>query len=126
MLVEELASSYSFSDASKSLGWSGRLAENGRSDSRIGLLFGTHNNLSCAHILECMVDSGLAYKNPEGRIVVKDGVEERICFGQLFGMSLPWGTKCGSYMYIGHPGMRDDLTNWVVETVQAKSPMVLK
>ncbi|KAG9124343.1 hypothetical protein FRC07_011980 [Ceratobasidium sp. 392] len=102
VLVEKLAGSYGFSSA----GWATRPTDKSSPDRRIGILFGTHNNLSCAHILECLVDSGLAYKNTDGKVVVKDGVEERVCFGQLF-------------------GMRDDLTNWVVDSVRAKSPMVL-
>ncbi|KDN46400.1 hypothetical protein RSAG8_04344, partial [Rhizoctonia solani AG-8 WAC10335] len=73
----------------------------------IGILFGTHNALSCAHILENLVDAGLASRTTEDRVVLKDKVEERLCFGQLY-------------------GMRDDLTDWMVQTVEAKSPMVLK
>ncbi|KAG9097237.1 hypothetical protein FS749_006756 [Ceratobasidium sp. UAMH 11750] len=103
MLVERLADSYGFSGA----GWTPRLADKSTLDTKIGVLFGTHNNLSCVHILDCLVDSGLAFKNSDGRFTVKDGVEERICFGQLY-------------------GMRDDLTNWVAGSIRAKSPMVLK
>ncbi|KAG8776921.1 hypothetical protein FRC12_000621 [Ceratobasidium sp. 428] len=103
-LVERLAESYGFSSA----GWTTRsVTDKSSPDTRIGLLFGTHNNLSCAHILECLVEFGLAYRGSDGKVMVKDGVEQRICFGQLY-------------------GMRDDLTNWVANSVRAKSPMVLK
>ncbi|KEP51851.1 proline dehydrogenase [Rhizoctonia solani 123E] len=73
----------------------------------IGILFGTHNALSCTYILESLVEAGLASRTTENKIIVKDGVEERLCFGQLY-------------------GMRDDLTDWMVQTVEAKSPIVLK
>lgn len=53
----------------------------------VGLLFGTHNKQSCQHVLTCMVSSGLAQKDSEGRVLVKPGVEDTICFGQLYGMS---------------------------------------
>ncbi|QRW05789.1 proline dehydrogenase [Ceratobasidium sp. AG-Ba] len=102
-LVGELATSYKFSGA----GWTTRLTDKAHLETNIGLLFGTHNNLSCAHIMECLVDSGLAYRSSEGKVIIKEGIEERVCFGQLF-------------------GMRDDLTNWVVDTIRANSPMVLK
>lgn len=85
LLVEELASSYEPSTA----GSRGRvvrlLSGSTGKDTGIGLLFGTHNSISCAHIMQCMVDSGLAYRDSEDRVIVKDGVEERLCFGQLFG-----------------------------------------
>ncbi|KAB5591466.1 hypothetical protein CTheo_5070 [Ceratobasidium theobromae] len=75
--------------------------------SGIGLLFGTHNDISCVHILECLVETGLADKMRNGKYVIKSGVEERLCFGQLY-------------------GMRDDLTEWMAGSVEAQSPVVLK
>ena len=53
----------------------------------VGLLFGTHNKQSCQHVLDCMVASGLAQKDSEGRFLVQSGVEDTICFGQLYGKS---------------------------------------
>lgn len=53
----------------------------------VGLLFGTHNKQSCQHVLNCMVTSGLAQKDSEGRVVVHSGVDDAICFGQLYGTS---------------------------------------
>ncbi|KAF8603115.1 FAD-linked oxidoreductase [Ceratobasidium sp. AG-I] len=110
LLVEELASSYG-SSVSGIQGRVGQLlsgpAKSSGEDIRIGLLFGTHNTISCAHIMQCIVDSGLARRDSEDRIIVKDGVEEHLCFGQLF-------------------GMRDDLTNWLAQSVRAKSPMIIK
>lgn len=91
LLVEELASSYgsSVSGAPARVGHllSGSTQPSGE-DTRIGLLFGTHNRISCAHIIQCMVDSGIAYRDSEDRVVVQDGLEERLCFGQLFGKSV--------------------------------------
>ncbi|KAG9124342.1 hypothetical protein FRC07_011979 [Ceratobasidium sp. 392] len=62
----------------------------------VGLLFGTHNKESC-----------LGQKDADGRVVVKPGVEDAICFGQLY-------------------GMRDDLTDWIVSSVKSASPMAFK
>ncbi|CAE7077422.1 unnamed protein product [Rhizoctonia solani] len=74
---------------------------------KLGLLFGTHNKQSCEHVLECMISSGLAHKNEDGLAEVKPGVENMICFGQLY-------------------GMRDELTNWIATVFKAKSPMAFK
>ncbi|CAE6499008.1 unnamed protein product [Rhizoctonia solani] len=102
LLINELAKYYGQSSSqSISKGW---LAS---PHTGIGLLFGTHNTLSCMHIMESLVDTGLASRTADGRVIIKNGVEERLCFGQLY-------------------GMRDDLTEWMVQTVQANSPMVLK
>ncbi|CUA71364.1 hypothetical protein RSOLAG22IIIB_04579 [Rhizoctonia solani] len=74
---------------------------------KLGLLFGTHNKQSCEHVLNCMISSGLAQKNEEGLAEVKPGVEDMICFGQLY-------------------GMRDDLTNWIASVFKSNSPMAFK
>ncbi|CAE6481564.1 hypothetical protein ACGC1H_001184 [Rhizoctonia solani] len=74
---------------------------------KLGLLFGTHNKQSCEHVLDCMISSGLARKNEDGLAEVKPGVEDMVCFGQLY-------------------GMRDDLTNWIASVFKSKSPMAFK
>ncbi|KAH7330644.1 FAD-linked oxidoreductase-like protein [Rhizoctonia solani] len=108
MLVNELAKHHD-SYNSHSISGSNRFGSILQTSSQtgIGVLFGTHNALSCAHILESLVDAGLASRTADDRIIINDGVEERLCFGQLY-------------------GMRDDLTDWMVRTVEAKSPMVIK
>ncbi|KAG8691661.1 hypothetical protein FRC08_010114 [Ceratobasidium sp. 394] len=73
----------------------------------VSLLFGTHNKESCQHVLNSMVALGLGQKDAEGRVAVKAGVEDAVCFGQLY-------------------GMRDDLTNWIVNSVKSASPMAFK
>ncbi|KDN46399.1 hypothetical protein RSAG8_04343, partial [Rhizoctonia solani AG-8 WAC10335] len=74
---------------------------------KLGLLFGTHNKQSCEHVLDCMISSGLARKNKDGLAEVNPGVEDMVCFGQLY-------------------GMRDDLTNWIANVFKSKSPMAFK
>ncbi|KAG8714813.1 hypothetical protein FRC11_007044 [Ceratobasidium sp. 423] len=102
LLINELAKYYGHSSSpSISKGW---LAS---PHTGIGLLFGTHNALSCTHILESLVDAGLASRTADGKVIIKNEVEKQLCFGQLY-------------------GMRDDLTDWMVQTVKANSPMVLK
>ncbi|KAF8741928.1 Proline dehydrogenase, partial [Rhizoctonia solani] len=88
-------------------GWLGKPTRTSLPQTDIGILFGTHNALSCTYILENLVDAGLAHRSGDKEVVIADGVEERLCFGQLY-------------------GMRDDLTDWMVHTVKANSPMVLK
>ncbi|QRV91724.1 proline dehydrogenase [Ceratobasidium sp. AG-Ba] len=78
-----------------------------RTKTAVGLLFGTHNKESCQHVLDSMVASGLGQRDAQGRVVVKPGAEEAICFGQLY-------------------GMRDDLTSWIANSVEAASPMAFK
>jgi proline dehydrogenase len=75
----------------------------------IGILFGTHNWNSCRHILDCLVETGLAVRSgdAEGLVNIKEAVTERITIGQLYGMS-------------------DALTNWLVETTRSRSPFVTK
>ncbi|CAE6426615.1 unnamed protein product [Rhizoctonia solani] len=74
---------------------------------KLGMLFGTHNKQSCQKVLDCMVSSGLAHKNEEGLAEVKTGVEDMVCFGQLY-------------------GMRDELTNWIASVFKSESPMAFK
>ncbi|KAJ1310729.1 hypothetical protein OPQ81_009250 [Rhizoctonia solani] len=74
---------------------------------KLGLLFGTHNKQSCQHVLDCMVSCGLACMNEDGLAVVRPGVEDMICFGQLY-------------------GMRDELTNWIASVFKSESPMAFK
>jgi proline dehydrogenase len=51
----------------------------------IGILFGTHNWNSCRHILDRLVDAGVAVR--EGGIVsMKEEVTDRITLGQLYGL----------------------------------------
>ncbi|KAG9084581.1 hypothetical protein FRC06_003989, partial [Ceratobasidium sp. 370] len=73
----------------------------------VGLLFGTHNKESCQHVLNSMVALGLGQKDADGRVAIRAGVEDAICFGQLY-------------------GMRDDLTNWIANSIKSASPMAFK
>lgn len=62
------------------------------SDSQVGILFGTHNRRSCEHIIETMVQLGLASEvsrsDQSGKIIrVEDFVAERVALGQLYGES---------------------------------------
>ncbi|CAE6433516.1 unnamed protein product [Rhizoctonia solani] len=108
LLINELAK-YHNNSSPRGISGSNRFGNASQTSSQtgIGILFGTHNALSCAHILESLVDAGLASRTADDRIIINEGVEEHLCFGQLY-------------------GMRDDLTDWMVRTVEAKSPMVLK
>ncbi|CAE6464416.1 unnamed protein product [Rhizoctonia solani] len=74
---------------------------------KLGLLFGTHNKQSCQNVLDCMISSGLAHKNEDGLAEVRSGVEDIVCFGQLY-------------------GMRDELTNWIASVFKSESPMAFK
>jgi proline dehydrogenase len=91
LLVDELAQPYHVHGVPKrgSQGMMdsllGRIRKSSVSNPGIGLLFGTHNDISCAYILEYLVDAGLAHKALDGKLVIRDGVEERLCFGQLYG-----------------------------------------
>ncbi|KAG8704558.1 hypothetical protein FRC09_003455 [Ceratobasidium sp. 395] len=98
-----------FNDCAKSLveEVQGSFSSNPNKKSGVGLLFGTHNKESCQHVLNSMVESGLGQKDTDGRVLVKSGVEDAICFGQLY-------------------GMRDDLTDWIVNSVKSSSPMAFK
>ncbi|CAE6459463.1 unnamed protein product, partial [Rhizoctonia solani] len=109
LLIGELAKYHHSSGSQKTpkSDWLGKAMHVSPPQAGIGLLFGTHNALSCTHILESLIDAGLAHRSSNQSVIIKDGVEERLCFGQLY-------------------GMRDDLTDWMVHNVKANSPMVLK
>ncbi|CAE6459456.1 hypothetical protein BN14_07771 [Rhizoctonia solani AG-1 IB] len=83
------------------------LASRNPQQPKLGLLFGTHNKQSCQIVLDCMLSSGLAHKNEDGVAEVKSGVEDMVCFGQLY-------------------GMRDELTNWIASVFKSESPMAFK
>jgi len=76
----------------------------------VSVLFGTHNQDSCNVVLNGLVDRGLADREiteSGSRIRIPKQVADRVSFGQLL-------------------GMRDELTQYLVDTVIAPSPIVLK
>ncbi|KAF8839920.1 FAD-linked oxidoreductase [Paxillus ammoniavirescens] len=76
----------------------------------IGVLFGTHNWLSCELVLEELVKNGLAREDSGGRkgtLVVPPEVAERITFSQLYGMS-------------------DSLSNYLAGRTKSSAPCVIK
>ncbi|KAF8761359.1 Converts proline delta-1-pyrroline-5-carboxylate [Rhizoctonia solani] len=89
-------------------GWLGKPTRTSSPQTDIGILFGTHNALSCTYILENLVDAGLAHRSGDKEVVIADGRGTIVLWTTLW-----WG-------------MRDDLTDWMVHTVKANSPMVLK
>ncbi|EJD04539.1 FAD-linked oxidoreductase [Fomitiporia mediterranea MF3/22] len=77
---------------------------------KLGILFGTHNWGSCELILEALVSEGLAVRKYEGNtevIRIADNAAERITLGQLY-------------------GMRDALTNYLVDKTRSTEPFVIK
>ncbi|KAJ7447871.1 FAD-linked oxidoreductase [Mycena galericulata] len=81
---------------------------------RVGLLFGTHNWVSCEKILAGLVARGLASPISTGEEVgekaklrVTEQVGERVTFGQLYGMC-------------------DDLTEYLATRTEGRAPMVIK
>ncbi len=72
----------------------------GRKAQMIGILFGTHNWMSCELILKELVTMGLAkHVEGEGEEVMSlgDEVTERLTIGQLFGECciFPWSDGSG-------------------------------
>ncbi|KIJ21265.1 hypothetical protein PAXINDRAFT_151849 [Paxillus involutus ATCC 200175] len=77
---------------------------------RIGVLFGTHNWLSCELVLEELVKNGLAREDSgerKGTLIVPPEVAERITFSQLYGMS-------------------DSLSNYLAGRTKSSAPCVIK
>lgn len=53
---------------------------------RVGAIFASHNEESCARVIAGMVDRGLAVRDREsGLLRVEQNVRSRICMGQLYG-----------------------------------------
>jgi proline dehydrogenase len=96
------------------------------SSSPVGVLFGTHNAVSCNHILKSLVRSGLAKEEEEiVEATTKEGkdnnsvrvskkvvrlsneVGERVTFGQLY-------------------GMHDELAEKLLECTRADAPVLIK
>ncbi|KII86316.1 hypothetical protein PLICRDRAFT_114749 [Plicaturopsis crispa FD-325 SS-3] len=79
----------------------------------IGVLFGTHNWANCRHVLEEMVAAGLASKESGSGVAdttvvrIPNNVAERVCMGQLYGMS-------------------DALTASLVNRTRCDAPFVIK
>ncbi|KAF9221317.1 FAD-linked oxidoreductase [Gyrodon lividus] len=81
---------------------------------RVGVLFGTHNWLSCELVLEELVKNGLAREDSEGAeggqkgtLIVPPEVADRVTFSQLYGMS-------------------DSLSNYLVGRTKSTTPCVIK
>lgn len=53
----------------------------------VGAYFGTHNKESCELVKQRLLAEGLGEMTPQGKVKLKDGVEGRVCTGQLYGMS---------------------------------------
>lgn len=100
----------------------------------IGVLFGTHNWASCNKILDSVVQSGFAYKEPgeDGVIRMGDDITERLTFGQLYGQSsinliLEYrGLFEGFRHRLCFTGMSDDLTAYIVRKTKSSTPFVIK
>ncbi|KIK93539.1 hypothetical protein PAXRUDRAFT_828860 [Paxillus rubicundulus Ve08.2h10] len=77
---------------------------------RVGVLFGTHNWLSCELVLEELVKNDLVREDSgerKGTLIVPPEVAERITFSQLYGMS-------------------DSLSNYLAGRTKSSAPCVIK
>jgi len=54
---------------------------------QLGVFFGTHNGHSVDLVLRQLEAKGLAEKTKDGRLRPADGLPDRVCIGQLYGMS---------------------------------------
>jgi proline dehydrogenase len=97
--------------------------------SKLSAVFATHNSISVDLGLNLLQKHGLARRSDkDGKLVVSKEIAGSIAFAQLYGKKLLFWTVASIYLTNMSTGMKDDLTNKIVGSIQAEGgfPLVVK